>query len=66
MTYYPILLTLAILFIGMMTWLTFRLGKTKTDNPKTAAITGFLLSFFPPFVLIYVVILLMKQDVDIV
>lgn len=66
MSFSIILPILAISFLGTMTWLSYKLGETKTDNPKAAAITGFCLSFIPPFVLIYLVILMLKPDVDIV
>ena len=66
MTLSILLPIIGIAYISLMTWLSYKLGTTKTDNAKTAAITGFFLSFIPPFVLIYLVILLLKEDTDIV
>jgi len=54
------------LFLGTMTLISYKLGQLKTDNAKAAAITGFLLSFIPPFAVIYIAVLLLKEDVDIV
>jgi hypothetical protein len=66
MTFSIIIPLIAILFISSMTWLSYTLGKTKTENARTAAITGFLLSFIPPAVLVYILVLVFKEDVDIV
>lgn len=46
--------------------LSYKLGVNKTENPKRAAIIGFLLAFLPPLALIYLVILLLKNDSEIV
>lgn len=52
-----------VVYVIVITGLSYRLGCTKTEDPKKAAIIGFLLSFLPPFALIYLVILVLKSDV---
>lgn len=64
--YAPLLTVAFVAFVAVITWLSFRLGKTKTENPTTAAVIGALLSLLPPFALIYVVVLSLKEDVAIV
>ena len=66
MSFSILLPLIAISFISLMTWASYKLGTRKTDDPKKAAMIGFFLSFIPPFALIYVAVLLMKEDVDIV
>jgi hypothetical protein len=61
-----LLLLLFVAFAGAVTWCSYKLGKTKTENPKMAAIIGFCTSFFPPLALIYLVVLLLKDDAAIV
>ncbi len=50
-------------FAGLMAGLSYLLGRTKTDNPRMAAMIGLLLSFIPPFALVYLVILALKEEV---
>jgi hypothetical protein len=64
--YLSILIIIFILFCAFVTWSAYRLGQTKTENAKTAAIIGFVLAFFPPFALVYLLILLLKNDSAIV
>jgi len=52
----------AVAFILAVTLTSYKLGKTKTENPKLAAMTGFFLAFLPPLALIYLVVLLFKDD----
>lgn len=64
---FVILLVCAFLvFAGIIARVSYHLGQTKTENPKTAAWIGFALSFLPPIALIYLVVLFLKQDIDIV
>lgn len=56
----------AIAFFSFVTFYSYKLGKTKTENPRTSAMIGFFLCFFPPFALIYLVVLLLKEDAAIV
>ena len=55
-----------ILFLVFVTWSAYRLGQSKTENARTAAMIGFVLAFFPPFALVYLLILLLKNDSAIV
>jgi 4-amino-4-deoxy-L-arabinose transferase-like glycosyltransferase len=64
--YSIILITVFILFLVFVTCSAYRLGKHKTENAKTAALIGLVLSFFPPFALVYLLILLLKNDSAIV
>ncbi|GAA0369216.1 hypothetical protein GCM10009092_36840 [Bowmanella denitrificans] len=62
-------LLLALLFAGfviVVTMCSYKLGKTKTENPRLAALIGLLVAFLPPLALIYLAILLFKDDVAIV
>lgn len=61
-----ILFILFVLFSAFVTRTAYTLGKTKTENARLAAIFGFLLSFIPVFALIYLLVLFLKNDVDIV
>ena len=61
-----LILLIVCLFAAFVTTCAYRLGQTKTNNPRAAAFIGFFLSFLPPFALIYLVVLLLKNDVDIV
>ena len=64
---YAILMFLgACLFIGTVTVVSYKLGERKTENPKMAALTGFLLAFLPPLALIYLAVLVFKEDVSVV
>jgi hypothetical protein len=59
-------MTIFILFLIFVTCSAYRLGKNKTENAKTAAMIAFALAFFPPFALVYLLILLLKNDSSIV
>jgi len=52
-----------LLFISTVTWLSYHLGCTKTENPVASGAIGFLLSFIPPIGLIYLIILSLKDEV---
>jgi len=58
-----ILSILFILFVSTVTWLSYSLGFTKTENPIKSGVIGFLLSFLPPIGLIYLIILSLKEEV---
>ena len=58
-----ILAILFLMFVATVTWLSYYLGTTKTENPITSAVIGFLLSLIPPLGLIYLVILSLKEEV---
>lgn len=59
-----ILVVMAISFVSTVTWLSYYLGKTKTENPVVSGVIGFFTSLVPPVGLIYLVILSLKQEVD--
>lgn len=64
---YSLILPIAFsVFVIAVTGLSYHLGRTKTDNPRVAAGIGLVLAFLPPFALIYLVILALKEDVGIV
>ena len=44
--------------------LSYYLGKQKTSNPKIAALIGVLLCITPPLNLVYIVVLLLKNDIQ--
>lgn len=54
---------LFLLFVSTVTWLSYYLGRTKTENPIATSVIGFLLSFIPPIGLIYLIILTLKEEV---
>lgn len=57
------IITVAFLvFITVVTVLSYRLGRTKSESANVAAVIGFLLSFIPPFALIYLIVLSLKED----
>jgi Mn2+/Fe2+ NRAMP family transporter len=51
-------------FIIVVSILSFYLGKRKTTTPKLASLIGALLSFIPPLALIYLVVLVLKRDIN--
>jgi len=62
----PMIMLGIIAFITAVTWASYTLGKTKTENARAAGIIGFMLCVIPPFALIYLVVLLVKPEVDVV
>lgn len=58
-----IIVIMCLLFISTVTWLSYTLGCTKTENPMASGVIGFLLSFIPPIGLIYLIILSLKDEV---
>lgn len=61
--YSLIILILGIAFIVAVTTISYKLGLSKTENAKLAAGIGFLLSFLPPLALIYLAVLVFKEEV---
>ena len=59
-----ILAIIFLLFLSTVTWLSYYLGQSKTENPKASATIGFMLSFLPPLALIYLIFLSLKAEVD--
>jgi hypothetical protein len=54
---------MCLLFVSTVTWLSYYLGCSKTENPVASGVIGFLLSFVPPLGLIYLIILSLKDEV---
>ncbi|ASM52184.1 hypothetical protein PESP_b0654 [Pseudoalteromonas espejiana DSM 9414] len=52
---------ISVIVIGI---LSYYFGKRKTSTPKIATLIGVLLSFIPPFGLIYLTILVLKKDIN--
>lgn len=52
-----------VFFVPIMGFLCYYLGKRKTQTPKLTAFLGVLLCFIPPLVLVYIIVLLMKNDI---
>lgn len=53
-----------LLFIILITVISYFLGKKKTSTPKMTAFIGFLLAFIPPLGLIYIAFLVLKNDLE--
>lgn len=53
----------AVVYILLIVRLSYYLGKRKTQAPKLATFWGVILAFIPPFALIYIIALLIKDDV---
>lgn len=66
MTYSLILPFAAVLYLAVMTYICYSLGLSKTEDAKKTAIIGLFLAIIPPFVLIYIIVLMFKEDTDIV
>jgi hypothetical protein len=52
-----------VLFVLSIGALSYYLGRRKTQTPILAGLLGLVLSIFPPFGLIYLVVLVLKKDV---
>ena len=64
---YAFILTgIYLVLVVVITAASYHLGRSKTENPRMAALIGFLLGLFPPFGLIYLVVLALKEDSGIV
>jgi hypothetical protein len=50
-----------VLFVGA---LSYYLGRRKTQTPVLAALLGVVLSLMPPFALVYLIVLVLKKDVN--
>jgi hypothetical protein len=55
------LVVISVLVVG---FLSFYLGKRKTNSPKLAALIGVLLSLIPPLGFIYLAVLVLKDDIN--
>lgn len=55
------IVVISVLVVG---FLSFYLGKRKTNSPKLAALIGVLLSLIPPLGFIYLAVLVLKDDIN--
>lgn len=51
-------------FICLIGFLSYYLGTRKTQTPKLTAFLGVLLAFVPPFALLYIIVLIIKNDIQ--
>jgi hypothetical protein len=49
-------------FAIILTLIGYYLGKRKTQTPKMTAVIGFFSAFFPPFGIIFLIVLALKKD----
>lgn len=59
-----LLIEIVFISIVVVAVLSFYLGKRKTNSPKMVTLIGVLLSIFPPLGLIYLAILVLKNDIN--
>ena len=50
-------------WVVFATVLTYILAKKKTETPMIATMIGFVLSFLPPISIIYLIVLVLKNDI---
>ena len=55
---------LIVLFALIMGVVCYYLGRRKTQTPVLAGLLGVVLSIIPPFGLVYLVVLVLKKDVN--
>ena len=48
----------------VMVVLSYILGKRKTETPKITAFVGFLTAFVPPLAIVFLMVLVLKSDVQ--
>ncbi len=51
------------IFALIMLVLSYILGKRKTETPKTTAFIGFLTALVPPLAIVFLIVLILKNDV---
>lgn len=51
-------------FVLIMGALSYYLGRCKTQTPILAGLLGMALSIIPPFALVYLVVLVLKKDIN--
>jgi len=59
-----LLIEIVLISIVVIGILSFYLGKRKTNSPKIVALVGVLLSTIPPLGLIYLAVLVLKNDIN--
>jgi len=66
----PSIIVSSLLFLGLILYFSIVIGgsyyqaRRKTNNPIFGTILGSILSFAPPFALIYLAFLLFKKDLE--
>ena len=58
-----VFVVLALLYFVVVVRLCDYLGNRKTETPRICAVIGFFLAFVPPFLLIYLALLVLKDDI---
>ena len=58
-----LIVVLALLYFTVVVRLSYYLGQRKTETPTICAVVGFGLAFVPPFLLIYLALLVLKPDI---
>ncbi|MBT1449772.1 hypothetical protein KJ365_02685 [Glaciecola sp. XM2] len=48
----------------IMAMVGFFLGRKKTNHPIAATILGFMSGFFPPFAFIFVLVLILRKNIE--
>lgn len=56
-------ITVALIYLALMAWLSYYLGRRKTETPIAVGVCGFLLALIPPLALIYIAVLTLKKDI---
>ncbi|MGO4893373.1 hypothetical protein [Flavobacterium sp. W21_SRS_FM6] len=51
-----------VVFVLLIGALSYYLGRRKTQTPIAATVIGVLLAFFPPFAMVYLIVLVCKKD----
>jgi len=51
-------------WVVIATILTYFLAKRKTQTPIMATVVGFLIAFIPPLSMIYIIALILKNDIN--
>ena len=59
-----VLVQFYLVFVLLIGILSYYLGKRKTQTPKLTAFLGGLLAFVPPFALLYIIVLIIKNDIQ--
>ncbi len=59
-----VLVQFYLVFVLLIGILSYYLGKRKTQTPKLATFFGVILAFIPPLALLYIIILIIKNDIQ--
>ncbi|MDP5033047.1 hypothetical protein [Paraglaciecola sp.] len=51
-----------VVFVLLIGALSYYLGRRKTQTPIAATVIGVLLALFPPFAMVYLIVLVCKKD----